>query len=65
MAANGIETLHLDKESYPEAIAVINKLAKLQRRSPHDTARLLIEDKGQEEIDRLKKEKEEKAKATH
>ena len=43
-----------------QVIKLANELAGLERRSPHDSIRILLEDEGQKKINRLKEEKETK-----
>jgi len=51
-----ITQLNFNKASYPDVLEVINTLAELEKRKPHNSARLLILEAGKEKIHRLRPE---------
>jgi len=53
-----VESIHLDTANYAKAITVINELAKIDNRSAHEAARILIVEEGRKKIDRLKANQE-------
>jgi len=48
-----IKQISLHETAYPKVIEVINKLAQLEDRKPHDTARRLIIEAGEQRIKEL------------
>lgn len=51
--ANDITQLTFNKDAYPDVLEVINTLAELEDRKPHDSARRLIVDAGNKRIKEL------------
>jgi len=62
MANSKVENLNFNKTNYPDVIDIVNRVAKKWKRSPHDAARLLLLEAGEEKINRLEAEKQEKSK---
>ena len=57
MSNEYIKAMAFREENYPEVVRIGNELAALERRSAHDSLKLLITEEGQKKIDRLKLEK--------
>jgi len=55
--AEYISNLNFPEKIYSEVVRIANELAGLENRKPHDSIRVLIEEAGQEKIERLEKEK--------
>ena len=54
MANNQIANLRFKKDDNSDVLDVINELAELEQRKPHDTARRLILETGKQRIAELK-----------
>ena len=54
MANNQIANLRFNKDNNSDVLDVINELAELEERKPHDTARRLILEAGKQRIAELK-----------
>lgn len=50
-----IKTIQFSGSVYPEVLRIANELAQLENRKPHDSLKILIEETGQEKIERLQK----------
>lgn len=50
----GIRQLTLKETDYPEVLEVVNELAELENRKPHDSARLLILEAGKAKIAQIR-----------
>lgn len=50
-----ISTIYFDKDQYPDVIGIINDLAELEDRRPHDSAKRLILEAGRNRIEAIKK----------
>jgi hypothetical protein len=51
--AYSIKHLTFNENAYPEVFEVVIKLSELEQRKPHDTARRLIVEAGQQRIKEL------------
>ena len=52
--ADGIKQLTFSEANYPDVLEVVNELAELENRKPHDSARLLILEAGRAKITQIK-----------
>jgi len=48
-----INNLKFQRDKYPDVLEVVNRLAELEHRKPHDSARRLIVDCGRDRIRHL------------
>lgn len=52
-----IQYLGFAKGDYPEVLKIANELGEIEKRAPHDSIKMLIEEAGQEKINCLKEER--------
>ena len=48
-----IKNLKFEQRAYPEVLKVVNHLAELEQRKPHDTAKRILLQEGQKRIEEL------------
>jgi len=53
MTHKQVSHIRFDKQNYLDVLDVINELAELEQRKPHDTARRLILEAGREKITKV------------